>query len=273
MASLRTAEQLICEVLVPLRGWSIVGIDNVHGRVMGTVAVIDARVVPLLRKSALLGSLPESALGRLVRRGQCRLVRKSEVLCWRGDPGDSAMLILSGGVKVSNTSMDGREIGLNFLSAGDLVGEIAALDGRERTATVTAIDDSEVFIIYRESLLEILASNPDATSELLGVLCERLRTATAIIEDGVHEMQGRLARGLLRLALQHGTKQRDRIRINLRLSQTELGNYVGLSRPNVSRQLTRLKELGLIEMDGSTVVILDEPQLSCLAEHGPSRGH
>ena len=234
---------------------------------------IDTHVLSLLRKSALLGSLPEPALERLVRRGQWRQVRKSEVLCWRGDPGDSAMLILSGGVKVSNTSLDGREIGLNFLSVGDLVGEIAALDGRERTATVTAIDNSEVFVIYRESLLEILASNPDATSELLQVLCERLRTATALIEDGAHEMQGRLARGLLRLGLQHGTQLKDRVRINLRLSQAELGNYVGLSRPNVSRQLTRLKELGLIEMDGSTVVILDEPQLSYLADHGPSSGH
>ena len=237
---------------------------------MGTLAKIDGRVLPFLRKGALLGGLPDPALERLVQRGEYRQIRKGDVVCWRGDPGDSAMLILSGGVKVSNTSLDGREIGLNFLSAGDVVGEIAALDGRERTATVTAIDDSELFVIYRDSLLEILASNPDATLELLQVLCERLRTATAIIEDGAHEMQGRLARGLLRLALQHGTKQKDRIKINLRLSQTELGNYVGLSRPNVSRKLTRLKDLGLIEVDGSAVIILDEPKLSCLADRSGS---
>ena len=176
------------------------------------------------------------------------------------------MVILSGGVKVGNTTPDGREIGLNFLSTGDVVGEIAVLDGRERTATVTAIDETEVFVIQRRILLDVVARHSETMLELIQMLCEKLRNATAIIEDHAHEMQGRLARGLLRLAQQHGAKQRGHIRINLRLSQTELGNYVGLSRPNVSRQLTQLKSLGLIDVEDNVITILDEPGLARLVE-------
>jgi CRP/FNR family transcriptional regulator, cyclic AMP receptor protein len=234
---------------------------------MITAPGIDARILPILAGSSFLGSLQEPTLKTLVRRGQTRRIAKGEVVCWRGDPGDSAMVILSGGVKVGNTTAEGREVGLNFLSAGDVVGEIAVLDGRERTATVTAIEDTEIFVIHRRDLLDVLMANGEAMLELIQVLCDRLRSATAIIEDSAHEMQGRLARGLLRLAQQHGAKQKDRIRINLKLSQSELGTYVGLSRPNVSRQLSQLKALGFIEVDDSVIILLDEPALIRLSEN------
>lgn len=229
-------------------------------------------MLSLLRKSPLLGSLKDAALARLVTHGHTRKFNKGEILCWRGDPGDSAMLILSGGVKVTNMRADGREIGLNFICEGELVGEIALLDGGARTATVAAFDDSEVFVVRRKDVLEVLASDQEAVLELIRVLCERVRNATAIIEDSTHEMQARLARGLLRLARQHGTQQKGRIKINLKLSQTEIGNYAGLSRPNVSRQLSQLRTLGLIGMERGAVVILDEAALEQLADDGPNAG-
>lgn len=93
---------------------------------------------------------------------------------------------------------------------------------------------------------------------IVEVLCDKLRTATAIIEDSTHDMLGRVARGLMRLAQQHGRRRKDRTRINPKLSHAELGSYVGLSRANVSRQLTELKARGAIEIDAAYIVIVDE---------------
>ena len=79
-------------------------------------------------------------------------------------------------------------------------------------------------------------------------------------------MRGRVAKGLLRLATQHGTKSKEGIRIRLMASQTELGNYLGLSRANVSRQLGQLKDAKVIRIEGADIIVIDEAGLSEIAD-------
>ena len=224
------------------------------------------RALPFLKNSTFFGNLPDDALDALVRKGHIKIYPKNGVVCHHGDPGDSLMIILSGGVKITNTMADGREIVLGFLGFGDLVGEIAVLDGKERTANVVAIEDTEVFVIQRRDVLPVLIAYPSGTLEVIEILCDKLRAATSIIEDSTHEMQARAARGLLRLAQQHGVKTKEGIRIDLKLSQTDLGNYLGLSRANVSRLLTRLKGLGVIKTEGQQIVITCEADLVAACE-------
>jgi CRP/FNR family transcriptional regulator, cyclic AMP receptor protein len=218
-------------------------------------------VLAFLKGSTFLGFLSDAALQTLVRTGRARRYAQDDIICRRGDEGDSVLVILSGSVKIKNTTHDGRDIGLNFLGVGDVAGEIAVLDGGERTADIIALDETEVFVIHRRDVLPTLANHPQAMLAIVEVLCDKLRTATAMIEDSTHDMLSRVARGLMRLAQQHGRRRKDRTRINLKLSQAEFGNYVGLSRANVSRQLTELKARGAIEMDSSYIVILDEKRL------------
>ena len=96
-------------------------------------------------------------------------------------------------------------------------------------------------------------------------VCEKLRAASAIIEDTTLEMQARTARGLLRLSRQHGRTSKEGVRLQLKMSQAEFGAYLGLSRENVSRQLGQLRNAGVIEMDGAQIVIADEETLSEMA--------
>ncbi len=218
-------------------------------------------VLAFLKGSTFLGLLSDPALQALVRSGRVKNYAAGEVICRRGDQGDSVLVVLSGTLKIKNTTLDGRDVGLNFLGVGDVAGEIAVLDGGERTADIVALDETEVFAIYRRDVLPMLIGHPQAMLAIVEVLCEKLRTATAIIEDATHDMLGRVARGLMRLAQQHGRRRKDRTKINLKLSQVELGSYVGLSRANVSRQLTELKARGAIELDFGHIVILDEKVL------------
>jgi len=219
------------------------------------------KVLAFLKGSTFLGLLSDPALQALVRSGRVKKYAPGDIICRRGDQGDSVLVVLSGTLKIKNTTLDGRDVGLNFLGVGDVAGEIAVLDGGERTADIVALDEIEVLAIHRRDVLPTLMSHPQAMLAIVEVLCEKLRTATAIIEDSTHDMLGRVARGLIRLAQQHGRRRKERTKINLKLSQAELGSYVGLSRANVSRQLTQLKSRGAIEIDSAYIIVLDERAL------------
>jgi CRP-like cAMP-binding protein len=225
-------------------------------------------MLAFLKGSTFLGLLSDAALQALVRSGRLKKYAPGDIICRRGDQGDSVLVVCSGSLKIKNTTHDGRDVGLNFLGVGDVAGEIAVLDGGERTADIIALEETEVFVIQRRDVLPVLTSHPQAMLAIVEVLCEKLRTATAIIEDSTHDMLGRVARGLMRLAQQHGRRRKDRTRINMKLSQAELGSYVGLSRANVSRQLTELKARGAIAIDDAYIVILDEKALIAATSTG-----
>jgi CRP-like cAMP-binding protein len=209
--------------------------------------------------------LPDAALDAVLRRGHIKRYTRGETIYRRGESGDSMMVVLEGRIKITNITADAREVVLNFLGAGDVNGEIAVLDGKARTADAVVLQDCEIFAIYARDLLPVLTAHPAALLEIIQLLCEKLRSASAMIEDNLLEMRVRTARGLLRLAQQHGRASKDGIRLELSASQKELGAYLGLSRANVSRQLTELKEAKVIRLDRTQIVIVDQEGLSLVA--------
>jgi CRP-like cAMP-binding protein len=219
-----------------------------------------------LRDNTLFGGLPGAALDGLIGKGHVKRYAKGDAIYQRGAAGDSLMVILKGRIKITNINVDGKEVVLNFLGAGDINGEIAVIDGKERTANAHALEDSEVFVVYARDVLPVLLAHPEVMLDFVRMLCEKVRAASAIIEDNTLEMRGRAARGLLRLARQHGRTSKQGIRVRLMASQTELGNYLGLSRANVSRQLRRLKDVNVIRIEGADLVIVDEAGLSDIAD-------
>jgi len=175
-------------------------------------------------------------------------------------------IMLSGHAKICNVSTSGRETILYLVSPGDVIGEVAALDGGDRSADATALEDSEVFVVYRRDILPMLARNPQALMEMVGMLCEKLRLASQIVEDNQRPMRSRLAKGLLRLAKQHGTMRPQGIELDVRITQRDLGNYLALSRESTSRQLSVLGHAGLIVVAGATILINDMNALTEIAE-------
>src|SRR5436190_3187759 len=224
------------------------------------------RLRSFLKSHTFFGGLPDAALDALIRRGHTRKFSKGDNIFRRGESGDSLMVIVSGRIKIANVSADAKEVILNFLEPGDINGEIAVLDGNERSADAIALEDSEVLAIYGRDLMPILTAHPQAMREIMLILCQRLRALSAIVEDSTLAMRGRVAKGLLRLAEQHGRTSKDGIRLHLALSQNDLGKYLGLSRENVSRQLRKLRDANVIGIEGSQVVITNEAGLTAIAE-------
>jgi CRP/FNR family transcriptional regulator, cyclic AMP receptor protein len=223
------------------------------------------RIMPFLKNNTFFGGLPEPALDALIARGHIKKYAKGDVVYRRGDQGDSLMVLLSGRMKVANVTTDAHEVILNFIGVGDVNGEIAALDGRQRSADTVALQACEVFTVYTRDLLPILLQHPSALLEITQILCERLRSVSALVEDSTLEMRGRTARGLLRLADKLGRTSKSGICLELSVSQKELGGYLGLSRENVSRQLGQLKHTNVIRIDGAQITITDQAGLTAIA--------
>ena len=231
-----------------------------------TSALTGERLRLFLKNKTFLASLSDAALDTLLGRGHVKKFSAGEVIFRRQEHGDTLMLIITGLIKITNSNADGKEIVLNFLGSGDTYGEMAVFDGQVRAADVIALQDAEVFTVYGRDLLPLLTQHPQALLELVQILCEKLRAASAAIEDISLDMRRRVARGLLRLALQHGRTSKSGIRVNLTVSQTELGAYLGLSRENVNRQLAQLRDAKVIRNEDAQIIVIDEAGLARIAD-------
>ncbi|MCB1970473.1 MAG: Crp/Fnr family transcriptional regulator [Geminicoccaceae bacterium] len=223
-----------------------------------------------LADSDLFGSLYDEELDQLIAFGSIVEVPSGKVIFQRGDPGDCLMIVLSGRVKISNLSVDGKEAVLNFIEPGHCFGEVAMLDGRERSADATCLQACQLFVLKKKDMMAFIESHPGIAWRILGVLCAKVRRASEMVEDSVLlAMEPRIARGLLRLARDYGRKEGSDVHIELRLSQRELGAYVGLARENINRQLSSWRADGLIAMGQGTIVIRQLAELERIAHGDP----
>ncbi|MCX7631127.1 MAG: Crp/Fnr family transcriptional regulator [Geminicoccaceae bacterium] len=227
------------------------------------------RVREALADSDLFGCLTEDEIDRLLAFGTIVKVPAGKVIFQKGDPGDSLAVVISGRIRIGTVSPEGREAVLNFIEPGETFGEMAILDGKPRCADATAIEPCELFCLRRRDVLAFLEAHPEVALRVIGVLCQRLRRTTEMVEDAnLRAMGPRVARALLRLAADHGRPVREGIRIELDLSQRELAAYCGLARENVNRQLSSWREAGLLRTDGRRLVLVDRPALERIAADG-----
>ncbi|MBN9563158.1 MAG: Crp/Fnr family transcriptional regulator [Alphaproteobacteria bacterium] len=181
---------------------------------------------------------------------------RGAIIVQQGDEGSSMMAVLRGRVRVSVVSPEGREIVLNMIAAGEVFGEIALLDGKPRSADVTAVEDTLLLVVERRHFVPFLWKNEDLYLRLLAVLCDRLRrTSLALEELALFELPERLARLLLKLAEDYGRPCPEGVRIELKLSQRDLANQVASSRETVNKQLRIWRDEEVVSTAGGYIVI------------------
>jgi len=174
------------------------------------------------------------------------------------EAGSALFVIISGKVKISRTSSDGREVILSILDESDFFGEMAILDGLTRSANVIAIEDSDVFLIQREQFLNLLHEHPEVSVALLQELTKRLRMADMKIKAlSLKDAEGKVATVILQIADDIGKIQRGIVEIEKLPLQQDLANMAGTSRETISRTLHAFAKKGLIELEGSKLRILN----------------
>ena len=202
--------------------------------------------------------MPTDPFAPLAQVGRVRRFRKGAVLFGEGDRSDWVGFILRGTVKASTFGADGTETVHNVLGPGELLGDLAGIDGEPRSATVTALESVEVSVIPAEHFTDFLTAHPDAAVELLRSVTRRLRAADRRrAEFGSMDVVSRLAQLLLELDERYG----DGSSIGIALTQEELAGWAGASREAVVKALRVLRERGLIETSRRQIRILDAEEL------------
>ena len=217
----------------------------------------------LLERHGFFGQLSQSDLDAVLSHARAEHHRAGELIFAKGSPGRSMMAVLGGSIKISLLSLAGREIVLAINKAGDIFGEMALLDGSERTADATAITDCDLLVIDHRDFVPFLERRGDLCMILLRLLCSRLRKTNEHVEGALFErLEVRLAKVLLGLACSNGTPEQKPYRVQI--SQTELASLLGAARESVNKQLHVWQRAGLLELRKREIVVLDRAALEAM---------
>jgi CRP/FNR family cyclic AMP-dependent transcriptional regulator len=205
-------------------------------------------MVSPLRSTNLLSDLPERLSVSLLANAKPVKLSADEVLFLAGDPGDGCYRLEEGLLKVSMLSPAGAERILAILGPGSIVGDMAMIDGRPRSASVSALRDCKLSFVSRAVFEAVAAKNPEIYKHLLSMLAARLRDTDQVVAAGTFlPVKGRVARALLDLAKAFGNEvDGGRIVIRQKLSQSDVAAMAGIARENVSRILNEWMRLKLV---------------------------
>ena len=221
----------------------------------------------LLAAGALFRDLSADERKDLVARARVRTFATGDTVFLMGSQGDSMMAVLSGSVRISVPSPEGKEIVLAIMQPGDYFGEIALLDGKARSADAKVIAACSLAVLERRDVLAFFERHPNAWLGLLQVLCRRIRATTEqTAEVALLDLPGRLAKTLLRLAGVDQEGQPESPALKIGLSQRELGNIVGATRESINKCLRELQRRGLIKSENNFITIKNRGALKKLAE-------
>jgi len=231
------------------------------GALVDTPAMREERAAELLGATQLFGGLDSEALRHLAARVSERSYKKGQLIFYQGDPGDALFVVVEGLVKVFVPSEEGDEMVLITLEAPEVFGEVALIDGGPRSASAEALEATTVLMLTRRVLLEVLAEHPSLTDRLLRTLGTSLRRLTEQAADLVFlDLHGRMAKLLVGMAEDRGTKEGPEVVLDLHMTQTDLAGMVGGSRQSVNQILRSFERRGYLELRGRQIR-LKQPEL------------
>jgi CRP-like cAMP-binding protein len=212
----------------------------------------------IFERHFLFGKLSPDEIDTLLHYARVERYPAGEEIYAKGSPGQSMMAVLRGTAKMTSVSRDGKEIVLNIMHPGEIFGEIALLDGEERSADAVAMTDCDILVLHRRDFMPILEKRADICLILLRILCQRLRQTSEQVEDVMfRHLESRLAKRLLHLAESVGLHGPQSTLVELHVSQRELGNMAGGSRESVNKILQNWHRQGLIDLGKASVLIRD----------------
>ncbi len=216
----------------------------------------------VLRSAPLFRELDDEAASALRASMEVVHLERGDVLFNEGDEGDRVYVVIDGKVKLGRTSSDGRENLLALLGPGQMFGELSLFDPGPRSATVTAVTDTELLGLGHHDLLPLLSGRPAVARGLLLQLAGRLRRANDVVADLVFsDVPGRVAKALLELSQRFGSPSEDGIRVAHDLTQEELAQLVGASRETVNKALADFASRGWLRLEPRSVVLRDVERL------------
>ena len=229
---------------------------------MKTQSEHNTAILKFLEGLNAFSHLSESSLSLLVRSSRFENFAKGEILFFQSDPSESAYLVRTGKISIVLTSSDGREMIINEMHTGDLLGELGILTKKSRSTTAVAHSNSELLVIPKHVLLRVIDDEPQLARQMLEITANRLQmsgkreSALAFMDA-----QARLARLLLELEEQEQDKG------YVTISQDELAHRTGLIRQTVAKALGKWRRAGWLITGRGRILILNRKELEALEDN------
>ncbi len=210
-------------------------------------------LLEMLGRTSLFGALEDADRKAIAQEMRETSYDGGQSIFARGDPGRDIYLVMSGRVRLSVLTSEGRELSFAHAEPGQVFGEIAVLDGGVRSADATAVTKVTAFTLSKGALTRMIEQRAIVREAVIRFLCKRVREADHQLEGiALYPIEVRLARFFLAASRQKGElKPGARIVIDLPISQSELALLIGASRPKVNAALALLEDGGAIERNES----------------------
>jgi len=223
----------------------------------------DSTTTALLARVPLLAGLSQAELDRIAQVSVPRSFPKGARVFHEGDESDACYIIRSGEVRVTREHSDGRAIALATLGPGEIVGELAMLDGEVRSASVEALSDIELLAVAARDMRGLLERNPEITAKLVIALTRRVReTNERVARQSFQTVPSRVAGVLSQLVAEAGSDGNGaRDGVTIRMNQADLAQLAGTSRESVSRFLAVLERAGVVRVGRGRVTVLQTGRL------------
>lgn len=217
-----------------------------------------------LRACRLWHTATDEAIDRLVESASVESFPRGAMLAKEGDNTDTFGVVVSGRARVFHLQADGRSITYETVESGGPLAAIAALAGSRYPANVDAATPLVVAWLPREMLFDLMAAEPAVSRTLIADLASRLVNLTSVVQTLALDVPGRLSRYLFQRSLAVGEATAEGLRVSLGMPKSELAASLGTVPETLSRALGRLRDEGILEVQGNGVLIFDVGALARL---------
>jgi CRP-like cAMP-binding protein len=220
----------------------------------------------ILSQNTWFASLPESLANKLLEKGKLKALCNQQILHQKNDLADGFYCVISGRVRVSNFTVEGKELVLTWIQPGNWFGEISLLDGQTRTHDTHAEDATILLKVPKLAFEQLFKEHQDWSQHIMRLLCQRVRATFSLIDEtGCLSLKGQLCKRLS-LMYQGLEEQRQTKIIELAISQDTLAQLIHSSRQTVNKILQSLRAEKIINLQYGKIIILDKNALKELGQ-------
>ena len=236
---------------------------------------MDEPILTIDEREAINGGRWFSTLSPSLRHDilRCAYVKRykdSELIAARGDPPEEWIACARGAVRVSSTSISGKQITLTYVEPGIWFGDVSIFDGDRRTHDAYAHGESTVLCVAKADFKKILASHVELYEAMLRLHARRIRQLYGLVEDlNTLPLRARLAKQLLHLVRSYGVpslSHATEVRIGLHLAQEELAQLLGASRQRVNQELKSMEREEAIRIEPAGLIVRNREALLRIIE-------
>lgn len=206
----------------------------------------------------------------ILRCAYVKRFKDGALICARGEAPEDWIACAKGAVRVSSTSISGKQITLTYVEPGVWFGDVAMFDGDQRTHDAYAHGSTTLLCVARNDLNKILSIHVELYEALMRLQARRIRTLFGLVEDlNTLPLRARLAKQLLHLVRSYGVpclSDGNETRIGLQLAQEELAQLLGASRQRVNQELKSMEREGAIRIEPGGLVVRQRQALMRISE-------